>query len=517
MPSLFDAKVLSRQVAVLVLGAMPFSVHSWIYPEHRQLSLLAVQQLDGERRAVFDRLWQLARTGDEQRLCASGADLEQGTAPVVHRLGRLERHRGRSFMFEPRNVRDGSQRALDPAGGGRRRPAEGGPGAHPGACPCPNSPAEAGGHRRRGPAPHRQRGRARAAHQRAAHRRHPPATRRPGVRDARRIEPCPLPARAPGNRDQTWPTTPRLTLREGSEINAIGVYSYFHLSALQKASRLAAEPQLAAAERAALARAMLADEAFALHFLQDVFAAGHIAGTWGDRSQRQGTHDYYNHNGLEVFTWAGGSRSVVLMGDAYMRAEDAEVAARTRAHQPRAGAGRRGRPARRARVCAHAGRARGARCLRRLPQRQAAGARTGPAAAAAAASVLRGDPGADAGARPRPGLRRHAALSQRGGALRRPGRLHRRTRRRRRLLGPADETGAYMAGVDLSVRAGFGLDGVLGEAGDGLVYASIGLRSDSPSSNPLQRKLSRLGRRQPQRRHPGPHRGWRCAFACRST
>ena len=72
-----------------------------------------------------------------------------------------------------------------------------------------------------------------------------------------------------------------LTLREGSEISAIGVYSYFHLSALQKASRLAAEPQLAPAERAALARSMLADEAFALHFLQDVFAAGHIGGNLG--------------------------------------------------------------------------------------------------------------------------------------------------------------------------------------------------------------------------------------------
>ena len=30
---------------------------------------------------MFDRLWQLARTGDEQRLCAAGADGEQGTAP----------------------------------------------------------------------------------------------------------------------------------------------------------------------------------------------------------------------------------------------------------------------------------------------------------------------------------------------------------------------------------------------------------------------------------------------------
>jgi hypothetical protein len=40
-----------------------------------------------------------------------------------------------------------------------------------------------------------------------------------------------------------------------------------------------------------------------------------------------------------------------------------------------------------------------------------------------------------------------------------------------------------VAGLDLSFRAGFGLDGVTGEAGDGLVYASIGFRSDAPSSN----------------------------------
>jgi len=44
------------------------------------------------------------------------------------------------------------------------------------------------------------------------------------------------------------------------------------------------------------------------------------------------------------------------------------------------------------------------------------------------------------------------------------------------------QRGAY-AGLDLSFRAGFGLDGVMGEAGDGLVYGSIGFRSDSPSTN----------------------------------
>jgi hypothetical protein len=72
---------------------------------------------------------------------------------------------------------------------------------------------------------------------------------------------------------------------------------------------------------------MLADEGFALHFLEDTFAAGHVAGTWGDVSQRKGTHDYYNESGLEVFTWGGGSVSAVLMGDAHMRGEDTERAA----------------------------------------------------------------------------------------------------------------------------------------------------------------------------------------------
>jgi len=51
-----------------------------------------------------------------------------------------------------------------------------------------------------------------------------------------------------------------------------------------------------------------ADEAFALHFLEDTYAAGHVAGTWGDASQRKGTHDFYNANGLEVRTWDNAER-----------------------------------------------------------------------------------------------------------------------------------------------------------------------------------------------------------------
>src|SRR5688572_26133046 len=116
------------------------------------------------------------------------------------------------------------------------------------------------------------------------------------------------------------------TLTVGSEINAVGVWGRFHVSALQKATRLARE-DLSAEQRSALARAVLADEAFALHFMQDVFAAGHVAGTWGDVSQRKGTHDYYNESGLEVRTWQAGASTTVLMGDAHMRPEDAQRAA----------------------------------------------------------------------------------------------------------------------------------------------------------------------------------------------
>ena len=70
-----------RLLAVLILGMLSHPAWSWVYPEHRNLSLLAAQRLSAEHRAVFDRLWQDARVGDEQRLCASGGDSEQGTAP----------------------------------------------------------------------------------------------------------------------------------------------------------------------------------------------------------------------------------------------------------------------------------------------------------------------------------------------------------------------------------------------------------------------------------------------------
>jgi hypothetical protein len=116
----------------------------------------------------------------------------------------------------------------------------------------------------------------------------------------------------------------RACLSSGSPLNALGAYAWFHTSAILKAARYAGG-NLNAEEKSKLMLSALADEAFGLHFLEDVFASGHVAGTWGDASVRKGTHDYYNERGLEVVAWDG--TRMILKGDAFMREEDAIRAA----------------------------------------------------------------------------------------------------------------------------------------------------------------------------------------------
>ncbi len=110
------------------------------------------------------------------------------------------------------------------------------------------------------------------------------------------------------------------SLEMSEELNALSVYAWFHYRALSKISLLYNE-SLRIKEKQRLAIAALADEAFAQRFLEDVFAAGHVAGTWGSTSLRKGTHDYYNEHGLETTTCNGDK--IVLLGDAYMRPEEA--------------------------------------------------------------------------------------------------------------------------------------------------------------------------------------------------
>jgi hypothetical protein len=229
---------------------------------------------------------------------------------------------------------------------------------------------------------------------------------------------------------------------------------------------------------------MLFDEAFALHFLEDSFAAGHVAGSWGDASQRQGTHDYYNEAGLEVFLWRGGSQSVVLMGDAHMRSEDAERAA----------------AAVRSSLEQLLDTATGRKRATELPYSPAAPAQPDgfnvcltqslidradiTAAPQAYKQAVVADLGEVLGQTPIPGLAPGLGAlprfrSEIGPFLGLAGSMDGRW-----IDGgftPSD--GGFVAGVDLSVRVGVGLDGVMRDSGDGLTFLSVGLRGDTSATN----------------------------------
>ena len=58
------------------------SAFAWVYPEHREITLLALQRLDPAQRALLERLWSQARTGHEARLCAQMAYASQGAQPT---------------------------------------------------------------------------------------------------------------------------------------------------------------------------------------------------------------------------------------------------------------------------------------------------------------------------------------------------------------------------------------------------------------------------------------------------
>jgi hypothetical protein len=66
-------------VGALVATALLSSgeASAWVYPEHRDITLQAVQGLEPARRATLDGLWSAARHGHEQRLCEAAADAAQ--------------------------------------------------------------------------------------------------------------------------------------------------------------------------------------------------------------------------------------------------------------------------------------------------------------------------------------------------------------------------------------------------------------------------------------------------------
>ena len=74
-------RVVAMGVVALVWLSLPAPAFAWVYPEHRDIAVGAVEQLDPERKAVFHRLWHDARIAHEMRLCEQGADAKQGVKP----------------------------------------------------------------------------------------------------------------------------------------------------------------------------------------------------------------------------------------------------------------------------------------------------------------------------------------------------------------------------------------------------------------------------------------------------
>jgi hypothetical protein len=114
-----------------------------------------------------------------------------------------------------------------------------------------------------------------------------------------------------------------LALDRTSEPNSAATYAFFHGAAMALAART--DPASAGREASERARLILALESFAEHFLEDMFAAGHVAGSWGEVAERKGTHDFYNRTGLEIRSWDGKER--VIFGDAFLQPEGLERAA----------------------------------------------------------------------------------------------------------------------------------------------------------------------------------------------
>jgi hypothetical protein len=292
--------MLKKTILIILLTAcFQFSGNAWIYPEHRDIMLLAILKLDSAHRAVLDRLWALARAGHEARLNLSVVDATQ--ANNVKYL---------DYAAWPGIAGDHSTSAdnmifnilqtdwiLDVA----------------------NITANL----KIGIAKSRNRSEI-ESHLRDSDikllKADPEYVSRAGANNVHFM------LARPSSQTKVMPYMLHCVREDTSEVNLVGTYWWFHTSALFKAQQLMQE-DLTSEQRSLLALSALADEAFAIHFIEDAFAAGHVVGVWGNASLRKGTHDYYDEHGLEVTTWNGDR--LVIMGDAWMRPEDAERASRT--------------------------------------------------------------------------------------------------------------------------------------------------------------------------------------------
>jgi hypothetical protein len=66
------------------LGVLPpVTAFAWLYPEHRDMTALAVQRLEPAARTLLEQLWAEARAGHEARLCAPLVEMAPGNPTCI--------------------------------------------------------------------------------------------------------------------------------------------------------------------------------------------------------------------------------------------------------------------------------------------------------------------------------------------------------------------------------------------------------------------------------------------------
>jgi hypothetical protein len=275
---------LKVHIVSCVLALLPGAAAlGWTYPEHRAMTAKGIQMLDPQDRAALDALWAAAQSG-QARLCESPAAGDQGPRPMCIDLSAWAAIAG-DHSCSPEEMLAvilQSDWILSVAGVTARMDAA-----------LAKSKNEA------------ERTNVRVIGDLGLERSDPEYSTRAGSNNAHFLLP----------RSVDDPAGYALQMMApGSELNAMALYILFHVAALQRMAHTGE------ATGGPDARSTLALEFFALHFLEDAFAAGHVAGSWGSAAERKGTHDYYNQNGLDAESWDG--RWMILFGDGYAREED---------------------------------------------------------------------------------------------------------------------------------------------------------------------------------------------------
>jgi hypothetical protein len=280
-------------VAALALGLGPISAQAWLYPEHRDIGIAAIARLLPADRATLEQLWAETLPGHPAKLCQRMSDGDQGLRPSCIDFAAFPALSG-DHSCSPKDVLE-HVLPSDWILGVARVSAE-------------TEAALATAHTRA------QRLNAIAASNLKLQVVDPDYATRAGANNAHFLLP---------RKGDDLSAYMAACFAEGAPLNALGLYGLYHVTALSLAQRLAGGG-VPAAERAATARKVLALEGFSLHWLQDIYAAGHVVGTWGSVAWRKGTHDYYSEFGVDTVDWGG--RPEIAFGDAYMTPADLERA-----------------------------------------------------------------------------------------------------------------------------------------------------------------------------------------------